>query len=52
MALAPANTLETPSCNGCGATAATVVFERGSDLHAEDAFVATTDAFHGYGRVV
>src|SRR2546427_596585 len=52
MPVAPANTLETPRCNGCGSDDVEVVFQRGSDLHAEEAFVATTDAFHGYGRVV
>src|SRR5688572_24129227 len=44
--------VEHPACAGCGATASTVRYERKSDLHAEEAFVATTDAFHGYGRVV
>lgn len=44
--------VEHPSCAGCGATASTVRYEHQSDLHAEEAFVATTDAFHGYGRVV
>ena len=52
MPVAPANTLETPACNGCGETSGEVVFQRGADLHAEEAFIATTDAFHGYGRVV
>ncbi len=44
--------VEHPVCAGCGSHDATVRFERKSDLHAEEAFVATTDSFHGYGRVV
>lgn len=47
-----ANAVETADCGVCGESEYRVLFERGSDLHAEESFVPSTDAFHGYGRVV
>jgi len=44
--------LEEPPCDACGATAYRVLFENQGDLHAEAKFVATTDQYGGYGRVV
>ncbi len=44
--------LEEPACDACGATGYRVRFENQGDLHAEEKFVATTDQYGGYGRVV
>jgi len=44
--------LEEPACDACGATAVSLLFERGADAPADDSFLPTTDEYHGYGRVV
>lgn len=44
--------LEEPVCNVCGASNVRTLFSRESDLQAKGSFLATTDVFQGYGRVV
>ncbi|MEK7474369.1 MAG: class I SAM-dependent methyltransferase [Candidatus Coatesbacteria bacterium] len=44
--------METPPCDVCGETSVAVVFERNPGARSGDAFIPTTDTFHGYGRVV
>ncbi len=46
------SSLEEPACNVCGESKVRTLFTRESNLHAEASFVATTDAFQGYGQVV
>lgn len=50
--LRPSPSLEEPVCGACGEAAVRVLFEHHGDLHAEAKFVATTDQYGGYGRVV
>jgi len=43
--------LEEAVCAGCGEAAVRILHQRRSDLHAEGAFLPSTDVFGAYGRV-